>query len=260
MICLLSDYGTESIYLAELIGVIKSLNPNEEVLPLINSISRQNVFEGAFTLSYVAKEYPAGTIFLAIVDPGVGTERVPLIIVTNKHIFIGPDNGLLSLVSKQEGILGIYEIDLEKLPTKKISSTFHGRDVFAVAAAILSLGFKVDSISKPITQIKQIEFPEPKRLGSSIEGEVVYIDDFGNVITNIKERDLENASFLNRERLRLILKDSKYDLSLKKTYADVQENQPLLLIDSFDLLEIAVNKGNASKYFNLKVGDKVILE
>ncbi len=260
MICLLSDYGTESIYTAELIGTIKSLNPNVEVLSLVNSISKQNVFEAAFTLSNVAKEYPAGTIFLCIVDPDVGTERTPLIVVTNKHIFIGPDNGSLYLVAKQEGILGIYEIDANKLPPRKISSTFHGRDIFAVAAAILSLGFKIESISKPITHIKQFVFPEAKILSSSIEGEIIYIDGFGNVITNIRESDLHAIHFHNRDSLRLTLKGSKFDLPFRKTYGEVQENQPLLLIDSFDLLEIAVNRGSAKDYFNVKIGEKVTIE
>lgn len=259
MICILSDYGTESIYVAELIGVIKSINPQAEVFTLVNNISRQNVFEAAFILDNVAKEYPAGSIFLCIVDPTVGTKRLPLVFVCKKHLFIGPDNGSLYLAASKEGIIGVYEIDVNSLPKRKISKTFHGRDIFAVAAAILSLGFKPDLIGRKVNDFMKIHYKPALLNGNKIEGEVIFIDSFGNAVTNIGEEFIAN---LKGRQLRLVIPSKGVDVFLPfvSTYAEVEEQKPLLLIDSFDLLEIAVNKGSAKDLFSIKEGEKIIIE
>jgi len=262
VICVLSDYGTESVYVAELIGAIKKINPNAEVLSLMNNISRQNIFEGAFLLRSIAKEYPEGSIFICIVDPGVGTKRAPIIVETSKHVFIGPDNGLLYLAAKEEGIKDIYIIDTELLPERKISKTFHGRDIFAIAAAILSLGYKPSFIGNKIERIEKIDIPKTLVKNSSIEGKIIYIDSFGNLITNISIDDIRLANFEKEKELEVIFKDREltFTLPFKEVYAEVDVGKPLLLIDSFDLLEIAVNKGNAKEYFSANIMENVIIK
>jgi S-adenosylmethionine hydrolase len=261
VICILSDYGTESVYVAELIGAIKKINPDAEVLSLTNNIGRQNIFEGAFILKNIAKEYPQGSIFICIVDPGVGTQRAPIIIETFKHVFIGPDNGLLYLVAKEEGINDVYIIDTNLLHERKISKTFHGRDIFAIAAAILSLGYKPSLIGHKIERIEKIEIPAALIKNSSIEGKIIYIDGFGNLITNISIDDIRLADFEREKELEVIFKDREltFTLPFKEVYAEVDEGKPLLLIDSFDLLEIAVNKGNAREYFSAHIMEDIII-
>ncbi len=259
MICILTDFGTESIYVAEMLGVIKSINPYAEVLMLENNIERQNVLQGSFLLKHISKEYPHGTIFLVVVDPGVGTERKPIIVETKKHIYIGPDNGLFYPVASEEGVISVYEIDIEKLPARKISKTFHGRDIFAVAASILSIAYRPYFIAKKVEKMTELSLPTPKLKDNEIEGIILYCDSFGNLVTNISSKELESLGFLNLPfiKVKFLGKDVSMVLPFKSTYGEVKEGEPLLLIDSFDLLEIAINKGSAKDRFSLNQAETI---
>jgi len=261
MICIITDYGTESVYVAELVGVIKSINPKAEIMILINNISRHNIFEGSFILKSIVNEFPQGSIFLVVVDPGVGTERKPIIVETKKHIYVGPDNGLFYGVAMEEGLRAIYEIDLDLLPSRKISKTFHGRDIFAVVAAILSISYKPQYISHKINDLMKLEIPKPNISEQGIEGTIIFADNFGNLVTNIHVKHLEEIGLIEKKRLKITFKDRNlsFNLPFKSTYAEVNEGEPLLLIDSFELLEIAINKGNAKEYFQSKPFEKILV-
>jgi Uncharacterized conserved protein len=259
MICILSDFGVESIYVAEMIGVIKTINPKAEILILKNNITRHNIFEGAFILNEISKYFPNGTIFLCVVDPTVGSNRLPLIVVTKKNIYIGPDNGLFFIVAKNEGIKEIYKIEISKIFGNEISMTFHGRDIFAKVAAILSLGFKPDFLGLPITSISELWLDKAQVGDEYIKGRIIYIDDFGNLITNISKEDFLKAKLGMISQLKVKINNVEYELPFVKTYSEVNVGSPLILINSFNLVEIAVNQGNAQKFFGVNVGDLVEL-
>jgi Uncharacterized conserved protein len=259
MIAIITDFGSESIYVSQLINRIKSINPIEEIIVITNNIKKHNILEGAFILREACRYLINGTIVVAVVDPGVGSERKPLIVETNKHILVGPDNGVLYLASIEEGIKTIYEIDIEKLFIQSVSNTFHGRDVFAPIAALLSLGYKPSYFSKSLSSMNKIQLPSVKIFDDKIVGEVIFIDQFGNIVTNISSNLLKELKITYNTIIKVKIKDSEVKLPFVKTYSEVKLGDPLILIDSFDLLEIAINQGNAKEKFNIEVGETVSL-
>ncbi|MGC8998993.1 MAG: SAM hydrolase/SAM-dependent halogenase family protein, partial [Candidatus Bathyarchaeia archaeon] len=204
-----------------------------------------------------APYFPKGTIHIAVVDPGVGTKRKPILIETEKGFFIGPDNGILALAVETQGIKHVYEIANPKYMLPKISTTFHGRDVFAPAAAHLSKGVSPSEFGPEIWQIVKPRFAKIVRKGSMLVGEVIHVDGFGNVITNFTAKELESLGI--RENLNLKIGETALKLRLCRAYAEVEAKKPLAIIGSHDFLEISVNKGNAARMFKVKAGDKVIL-
>ncbi|MDT7864254.1 MAG: SAM-dependent chlorinase/fluorinase [Thermoproteota archaeon] len=254
MICILSDFGTESIYTAEMIGVIKSINPKAEVLILKNNITRHNILEGAFIINEISKYFPPGTIFLCVVDPTVGSSRPSIILVTKRNIYVGPDNGLFYYVAKNEGILSIYKIEISKI-FDNISMTFHGRDVFAKVAAMLDMGFRPDFFGTLVNYITESEIEKPLIINESVLGKIIYIDDFGNLITNISKNDLIKANLATVSQLKVNINNVEYKLPFVRTYSEVSVGSPLILINSFNLVELAINQGDAKKFFKVNVND-----
>lgn len=260
MILILTDFGLDSIYLAEMIAMIKSFNPYAEVKPIKNNIQRHNILEASFILKEIVKYYPSGTIFICVVDPTVGTERLPLVILTDKHILIGPDNGIFYPLISEQKVISIYRINTKKLPLKEISSTFHGRDVFAQVAALLSIGFKPEYFCNKIDKIQYFNIGNVIYEKDTIKGKVIYIDEFGNLVTNISKDYLQKAGFNKHKYFKLLIGMKEYKLPFIKTYAEVKKGNPLLLINSFNLLEIAINQGNAKEYFKVNVNFPVIIK
>lgn len=212
---------------------------------------------GAYILASATQYFPKGTIHVAIIDPGVGTERRPIIIETRKGYFVGPDNGMLALAARKQGISHVYEIANRKLMLAKISNTFHGRDVFAPAAAHLANGKPPKEFGPEIQKALMPDFAKIIKKKGKLVGEVVHIDDFGNIITNfgVKELELMNV----KETVNVELKESMIKLKLCESYAEVEPKKPLAIIGSHDFLEISVNQGNAADFFKIKQGDKITL-
>jgi S-adenosylmethionine hydrolase len=254
MITLTSDFGLKDPYVAEMKGVILTINPQATIIDVTHGIEKFDIRVGAFVLASVTPYFPKDTIHLAVIDPDVGTERRAILIQTKQGFFIGPDNGVLMLAAQNQSIEYLYEISNPKFMLPKISSTFHGRDVFAPAAAHLDRGVKPSEFGPEITEAATIKFPSVERRNSSLIGEVWHIDDFGNIITNISQKDLPQNQVVNIKLIGVL-----QNISFGKTYSQAKPHEPLALIGSHGFLEIALNQGNAAEKFNAKPGDKIEL-
>ncbi len=259
LIAILTDFGPDSGFVGILKGVIKKIAPQVQIVDLCNSITKYDIMEASLILSSAVNYFPEGTVFLAVVDPGVGTSRRPLAIRGERHLFVLPDNGLITMVRTRERLLEAVLIER----FKPRSNTFHARDVFAPAAAVLTRE-PIESLGPPVPleSIRFLEVETPliseSRDRITVRGKVIYIDPFGNLITNISADDLEYvANISSLETLKVKIKGRVIE-GISSFY---DRNKPLVaLIDSFDLLEIAIPQGNASKTLNVSVNQEVILE
>ena len=255
MITLTTDFGLKDPYAAEMKAVILGISPNAVIIDITHEVAKFNVRMGAYVLSSAAPYFPRGTIHVAVVDPGVGTQRRPILIQTKQGFFVGPDNGILVMATENQGIKRIYEITNPKFMLSKVSSTFHGRDVFAPAAAHLAGRVNPAEFGPEIHEITKPEFAKVTKRKNVLFGEVLHVDNFGNIITNVRETEL--ARIRVKERVNVELPDHKLKLKFCRAYADAKPQQPLALIGSQGYLEIAMNQGDAAAEFNTKVGDKV---
>lgn len=253
-IVLFTDFGEGSIYVGEMKGVILKVNPSCTIVDLTHNIHPQNVLQGAFLLKETFHFFPRGSIFVCVVDPGVGSTRKGLAIETRNFIFLGPDNGLLFPAVCEDRVNRVVSIENKAQLPEKISSTFHGRDVFAHVAAKLSKGLDIGELGPVIHKIKDLDLPTPRVEGGKIVCTVLFIDSFGNIITNLKRSGFREE--LSRS-LKISIGGSCYTLPLVNSYHEVKENQPLTLFDSFGCLELSVNRGSASEYFGVKCGDVI---
>ncbi|MGM5484873.1 MAG: SAM hydrolase/SAM-dependent halogenase family protein [Nanobdellota archaeon] len=234
MIVLLTDFG-ENEYVGAMKAVIRSIDNDSTITTLSNNIPKHSVREGAWVLLNNYSLFPKGTVFLCVVDPGVGSERKSIAIRTKDYCFIGPDNGLMYPAAKDNGIMMKIKLD-----EKNASDTFHGRDVFAPAAARVRKNLDILKTGKR-TSIKTLKFHRKKD-----EGEVVRIDDFGNIITNIKRRKKEYR--LGRRKLKV-----------RESYSEAGKNELFLIEGSSKTLEISRKEASANSTLKKKVGNKVIL-
>lgn len=238
MIVILTDFGN-SEYLGVMKGVIYSINQNSKVIDLYNFVDPQNVKEAAWILYKNYRYFPKNSIFLCVVDPSVGSKRQCLAIKTKNYYFVGPDNGLMYKAAVGDGIVAAA-----KLPVKNASMTFHGRDVFAKAAAQLEKGAKIQSLGEKTTVKIKLDFHLKGR-----EGEIVRIDNFGNIITNL--------SSLDKNSYKIKTKNLKQELNFYKTYDSAPPNKLFLIEGSSSTLEISIKNSNAAEKLRLKVGDKI---
>jgi S-adenosylmethionine hydrolase len=257
IITLTTDFGLKDPYVAEIKAVILSINPKAIIVDITHEIEKFNVRMGAYVLASASLYFPKETIHVAVIDPGVGTRRRPLLVETKQAFYVGPDNGVLALAAKNQGIKHIYEIKNRKLMMPKISNTFHGRDIFAPIAAYLSKGIKPVEFGPEIGKIVIPKFAKTIQRKDAFFGEVLHVDDFGNVITNFGEKELKTLGI--RDAVNLEIKGVNLSLKLCKAYAEVEAQKPLAIIGSHNFLEISINQGNAAKTFDIKVGDKVKL-
>jgi S-adenosylmethionine hydrolase len=255
VITLLSDFGLKDPYVAEMKGVILSINPHTRIVDVTHKIEKFNVRMGAFILASAASYFPTGTVHVAVVDPGVGTKRRPIIVETNRGLFVGPDNGLLMLAAQHEGIMKVNHINNPKYMLSKVSKTFHGRDIFAPTAAHLAAGTNPAMFGPVIKDYVFPEFVKPQINKSRVNGEVLHVDGFGNVISNISARDLETAEIQKGNSLSVEIGCKSFTTKLCSTYSEVPSGTALALIGGTNLLEVAVNQGNASSIFKVKVED-----
>jgi hypothetical protein len=236
-------------------AIILSINPEVRIIDISHEIEKFNIRNGAFVLASAIPSFPPSTIHVAVIDPGVGTKRRPIIIETEKNLYVGPDNGLLILAASKEGILKIYSIENSKYFLSNISNTFHGRDIFASAAAYLSTDIPPSLFGKEIHDYKIPEFSKKDIDKDQIIGEILHVDDFGNVISNITKEDLKKSGLLNKNSLNIKINNSLLNLEFSKAYGNVPIGDPLTLIGSSGFLECSINRGSFGKHFNVKIGE-----
>jgi len=238
-------------------AVILTICPTATIVDITHEIEKFDIRMGAYILASATPYFPKGTIHVAVVDPSVGTKRRPLLIQTKHSYYIGPDNGMLVLAANSQRIEHIYKISNRELMLSKISSTFHGRDIFAPAAAHLANGTPPEEFGPEIREIVMPEFAKIIRRKDMLIGEVMHIDGFGNIITNFGEKEVELMKI--KHIVNVKLRNAKLKLRFCKAYADVERQKPLALIGSHNFLEVSINQGNAAEVFKIRSGDKVTL-
>lgn len=257
IISLLTDFSYKDQYVGLMKAAILKINPEAKIVDLCHKIPPQDVRRAAYMLNASYRYFPKGTIHVAVVDPGVGSKRKIICLKASGQYFIAPDNGLLSLIVEENRPDTIVDITNKRCFLKDISHTFHGRDIFAPVAAHLSKGLNPAILGKKITSIKKIDFPKPVIKDKTIIGEIIYIDEFGNLVTNIDEKTLSRLS--KDPKKRIIKVKSKSISGIKESYAQVGKGKLLAIIGSIGNLEISANKKSAQKILEAKIKDKVIL-
>jgi S-adenosylmethionine hydrolase len=255
VVTLLSDFGLKDPYVAEMKAVILSISPEVHIVDITHDIEKFDIRMGAFVLASAAPYFPSDTVHVAVVDPGVGTARRPIIVETRRGFYVGPDNGLLMLAAQKEEITNVYHIVNRKCMLSKVSNTFHGRDIFAPASARLATGISPSEFGPAIQDYVFPEFAEPQARKGEVVGEVLYVDGFGNVVSNISEVDVERAGFREGDSLSVMLGSKSSSLRFCSAYGEVPDGTALVLVGGSGFLEVAVNRGSASNVLEAKVGD-----
>ena len=253
IITLLTDFGCLDGYVASMKGVILGICPDVQIVDISHSIPPQDIRSGSFVLASASGDFPRGTVHLAVVDPGVGTDRRAIAVATPQCFFVGPDNGIFSLALRRESALEARSLDNPRFLRPRISNTFHGRDIFAPVAAHLAAGAEFHLLG-PICRPFMASWNEPVCDSTGVHGEVIHIDRFGNAVTNLERSLLSGLAFPGEWTVRV--RDA---LSCRpvSTYGDGNPGDLVALIGSSDFLEIAVNRGNASISYGIRIGDPV---
>ncbi len=248
IITLLTDFGLKDPYVGIMKGIILGLNPKALLVDLTHEITPGNVDQGAQVIGESFSFFPPATIHLAVVDPGVGTERKPILVKSRNHSFVGPDNGLFWPIIKGDPRVLVVHLTHEKFFLPHVSHTFHGRDIFAPVAGHLSLGIDPLEMGEMMETPCKLPDSKPTRKENTLFGRAVRIDHFGNIITNIHREEL--TRFAGNRQV-LIRVDNEVIEGIVKTYADGAKGKLLALFGSNDHLEIAVNSGRADRRLNI---------
>jgi S-adenosylmethionine hydrolase len=259
VITLLSDFGGTE-YSALMKGVILSINPEVQIIDITHNITPQNIMEGSFVLKNSVHYFPEGSIHTSVVDPGVGSSRKAIAVECHRGILIGPDNGLLVPAAKVLGLKNIYEISNTKFLAEKISDTFHGRDIFAPVAAALAKDMTQLSELGPLMNESpvELEVEQPKVFEGQLRGQIMHIDHFGNLITDVPASMVEKVLPVSDSYhpLELYLNESYVQIEFLKNYSQAKEGRIIAVISSSGHLEFAVASGSASLRMTARVGDK----
>jgi S-adenosylmethionine hydrolase len=254
IITLTTDFGEGSRYVAAMKGVILSINPQVRVVDLSHAVPPQDIRAGAIVLAEAAPLFPANTIHVAVVDPGVGTKRPLVYARIGSQQYVAPDNGLLGRLAYGERPTKIIRIENSALWLPKISTTFHGRDIMAPVAARLSLGLAPDELGPPLERLTELPWPEAQRVATHIDGEVIEVDSFGNLITNITRAMLKGVP---TDESVSVTCDEHQTQGIFATYSDQPAMTLVALFGSSDRLELAIVEDNASAMLGVKKGAAV---
>jgi len=257
IITLLTDFGTKDHYVASMKGVILSINPQCLLIDITHQVNPHDIREGAFILANAYSYFPKGTIHLSVVDPEVGGKRKPVLLVSQNYFFVGPDNGLFTLVAQRDRVKQVIVLTKKRYFLPNVSSTFHGRDIFAPVAAHLSLGIKPNAFGHEIDSLEELGFEKPISKDGRLLGGILHIDTFGNLVSNIEEeklfRFIQDQPFIIRIGRKTIH-------GLKKGYWEGRKGEPIALFGSGGFLEISIGEGNAKKTLRIKKGDRIWVE
>jgi S-adenosylmethionine hydrolase len=263
VISLLTDFGLQDHFVGTMKGVILSINPDAEIIDISHNIPPHDIFQAAFLLKSSCPYFPAHTIHVVVVDPGVGTSRRPIIVSTSgeRGYFIAPDNGVLSYLYAEGDIGEVREITADHYFLKPRSGTFDGRDVFAPVAAWLSKGVSVSSFGEPITAYKQFEVPEPILMQPDVlRCNVIYIDRFGNLVSNLSRQRFEEHLKTSQNRQCGFRLGQQNVSKICNSYAEGQQGELMAIFGSSGFLEFSVNQGNASKLTEVGIGGNILFK
>jgi S-adenosylmethionine hydrolase len=257
IITLTTDYGLNDHLVGVMKGAILKINPEAQIVDITHNIAPFDLLDGALAIASAYLYFPPRTIHVVVVDPGVGTERRPLLVSGQNQYFLAPDNGVLSGIYEREHPVIVRNITSEHYFLQPVSKTFHGRDIFAPVAAWLSKSWQPGSMGEEITDYKKFAMPRPKQADGLWKGVVLKVDAFGNLVTNFRAEDLSPEAL---EKGEISLQVGNYAVSrLVPTFANGNAGEAIAYIGSNGYLEIAVNKGSAAKTLGLGRGAAVLL-
>ena len=261
-LAILTDFGYRDHYVGAMKGVIASIAPGANVIDITHGVTAQCTVAGAIALRESWRYFPRRTVFLAVVDPGVGTARAPIAIQTRAGArFVGPDNGLLWLAATQAGITRIVKLTSARHRLTNVSATFHGRDIFAPAAAYLWRGTPISALGPALdpNSMVPLDLPRPVESPSKVRGEVIYVDGFGNLVTNIDRPTAERFGTRFRHKSLSVRIKRGAAMRILDAYGDAPKGVPLAIFGSFGLLEVAIRDGNAAMHFAAGPGSSISL-
>jgi S-adenosylmethionine hydrolase len=257
IITLTTDFGTRDAYVAEMKGVMLDITASAghavALIDLTHEVAAHDVTEGALALDAAAPFFPRGSIHLAVIDPGVGTDRRGLVVRTERALFVGPDNGLFTPFLESVRPWEAWELRAAEYRLSRVSRTFHGRDIFAPAAAHLAAGVAPDRFGPAVRDPVRLSWPTVRAVAGAVAGAVLHVDRFGNLVTSIRAETLEEVGRGIRIRL------AGRPLPLVGTYGDLEEGQAGALVGSSGRLEIAVREGSAAARFKARRGTPVVV-
>ena len=257
IITLTTDYGTNDHLVGTMKGVILKINPDVTIVDITHNVTAYDLLDGALAIGAAYSYFPPRTVHVVVVDPGVGTERRPLLVSAQNQYFVAPDNGVLSMVFEGDDNVVVRHANIEHYYLNPISKTFHGRDIFAPVAAWLTKNWQTASMGEEITDYKQFSMPKPKEADGGLKGVVLRVDAFGNLITNFRAEHIPASA---RENGNFLLHAGAHEVKkLVDTFAHGAAGEPVAYIGSSGFIEIAVNKGSAARALSLGRGTPVVL-
>lgn len=259
IITLTTDYGTNDHLVGVMKGVILGILPTATIVDISHQVAPFDVLDASLTIGSAYHYFPPRTIHIVVVDPGVGTERRPILVSGEYHYFIAPDNGVLSTVYDREPSVLVRHITASHHFRSPVSNTFHGRDVFAPVAAWLAKTQQTEAFGEEITDFARFALPRIKSSGSTLKGIVLRVDIFGNLMTNFTAEDVARHAPSTNGTLKLQIGGKPVE-KLVDTFAQGEAGVPVALMGSSGFLEIAVNKGNAARLLGVNRGAEVTLE
>ncbi len=258
VITVTTDYGTSDHLVGVLKGVILRIAPNATIVDINHHVAPFDLLDGALTIGAAYRYFPPRTVHLVVIDPGVGTQRRPILVTADQHYFVAPDNGVLSVIYEREPAVTVRHITAEHYFLSPVSNTFHGRDVFAPVAAWVAKTSQTEAMGEEISDYVRFALPRPKAAGSALKGVVLRVDTFGNLMTNFTAEDLAAATGADG-KLSLQVGGKRVE-KLAQTFANGASGEPVAIIGSSGFLEIAVNKGQAARVLGVNRGAEVVLE
>jgi hypothetical protein len=257
----LTDFGLADDFVGTCHGVIKRIAPEVEIIDITHGIKPQAVLQGALVLRNTIPYMPVG-VHLAVVDPGVGSARRPVVLEDGEgRMYVGPDNGLLVPAAERAGIAAAHELANPQYALESVSRTFHGRDLFAPAAAHLALGVSLQELGPPLgtDALVRLDLPEPELGSHAIAATVLYVDRFGNMQLNLTREHLDRVGIVPGTRLELELSGERYYATAARTFGDARPGEIVLYEDSYRNVAIAINRGSAAEMFAAQPGQPLTL-
>jgi S-adenosyl-L-methionine hydrolase (adenosine-forming) len=258
IITLTTDFGSADHLVATMKGVILGINPDAEIIDITHNVIPFDLLDGALTIGQAYRYFPAKTIHVVVVDPGVGSQRRPILVTAQQHYFIAPDNGVLSMVYEKEESVTVRHITSEHYYLHPVSNTFHGRDIFSPVAAWLSKNWQTPAFGEEVTDFVRFALPKPKSSGNNgVKGVVLRVDNFGNLVTNLTSEAA--PQLLTGANFKMKIGNAEITKYVQ-TFSQGAANETVVVLGSSGFFEVTVNRGNAARLLGANRGAEVTLE
>lgn len=251
----LTDFGLSDPFVAEMKAIIYSIDTEVRIIDITHDIDKFDVRMGAFVLMMAAPHFPEGSVHVAVVDPGVGSKRRAVVVKTGRSILVGPDNGILIPTARSEVVHGVYEITNPEIMQPNISNSFHGRDIFAPVAAHLARGFRPEDCGPEVTDPVKAPFNDPAVRENEAICEVLHVDGFGNIITNLSRAHAREMNLTTGQKLTVRIGGRHWQIKFVKTFSELNKRGIGMIMGSQGFIEIVCCKKNAAKHLRIRRND-----